>query len=173
MDKLEILKNVIGEPLYNKFMEAVGKKEGAAALAGMVAKEASVDETETTETAEVTETAETKTEQAGVDMKALADTLESKLQPILDLVTTVGTSVKGLDEARKADKADLVKRLDTVEATAKEAKKGVEELRGDQTRASNKERASRSDATVTNKEVQGPGADPENEFMTFLFNGRQ
>lgn len=169
MDKLGFLKSILGDELYGKFMDKVGEKEGTAAVVGMVAKE--VQETEKTET--TTE----KTEPVAIDLKALAEELGTKLQPLMDKVTA---AEKAQEEGRKvaADalatfQTALDTRLKEVEKGVKEAKDGVAELRGDQSRAATKNRASQSDSTVTTKDVEGPAKDPDNEFFSFLFGGQK
>ena len=174
MAKLDFLKNILGEELFTKFIGEVGQKEGAAALLGMVTKEATDAETEPAATPEPDKTVETP----GVDVKALADALETKLQPVLAELESFKAASAKLEElsAALADNktaADaLATRLAAVEKSVTETTNGLAELTGEKTRAKSR-RATESDTNVTDKEAAGPTADPKNEFMSFLFSGQK
>lgn len=172
MQKLEFLKTILGEGLYERFIESVGQKEGAAALIGMVTKETDAPAEEPPATPDPEkDTPETP----GVDIKALTDALTDKLQPVLAELTTLKNTVvelKAAQDTATAAVAGVENRLKVVETGVKEANAGVVELKGEKTRAQNR-RASESDGNVSTKEHESPAPDSDNSFAAFLFGGQK
>lgn len=168
MQKLELLKKVLGEDLFGRFIDAVGQKEGAAALIGMVTKE-----TDTEKETEATPEPEKETPVAPVvDLKALTEALGTQLQPLAADLSTLKQTVTDMKTAHDAETASLESRLKAMETGLKEANAGVVELKGEKTRAQNR-RPSESDKNVTDKEHGSPAADPDNAFAAFLFSGQK
>lgn len=196
-DKLGILKNIIGDELYNKVLDAVGKKEGEAEIAGLVNKEAKDAETEKGVMgkmhAQMDTAAEEKVEidpKTGkpVKPKDTAEKKEADEEPDEALVAIFTKVVSDANEplmtrlsaleasqaqAKKEFDEEIGKRFGAIEASIKEAKDGVTELLGDMPKGV--KRASEAARTATEKaqalgEKAGPAPDPDRYdfFADFL-----
>lgn len=165
-DKLKEFQDLVGDELYGKILNAVGQKEGTAAVVGMVAKEAkdSVDNVTTKETT-------TQTEAPVVDEKLIAAfevVVKAATEPLAAKITKLEHIM--VDRAKEGEVVE--KRFKDIEAGIQDAKSGVAELKGETTKAV-KTRASQSEKTVSKTEKAGPASDPQNDFMAFLLGNEQ
>lgn len=165
-DKLEEFKGLVGEDLYAKILNAVGEKEGTAAVVGMVAKEAKdsvVDKTDK----------ETEQTEAPVVDEKLTAAFEAVVKAATEPLAAKITELEHIMGQRAKESGDAVeKRFKELEAGIQEAKSGVAELKGETTKAV-KNRASQSETTVSATVKAGPAADPQNDFMAFLLGNEQ
>lgn len=166
MGKLDGLRKRVGNEFTDKLLHILGEKEVAALESGMTPKEEGATEAPTEPAGAIGSTA---------DVTALAGAFAEALKPIGLALEKMNTRLDGLDTEAKEIKvlSDKLVALDTtiksVEVTAKEAKDGVVELKGEQPGGAGF-RASQSGTTVTDKAVGEPAADPLNSWINdFMF----
>lgn len=175
MGKLDGLRVRIGDELTNKLVSLLDEKEAEALELGMTPKEKKEDESvaeeKTDEAAD--KSAETSTEDAGVDVTALAGEFAKALLPFGEQMKEVSEKVSAVEAATKeiATLKEAITKLqadlNTAAVAAKEAKDGVKELRGDLPKGQKRgHRASEDETNVTESKKEGPGPDPLSTFIS-------
>lgn len=176
MDKMGNLKEVLGDARFTEVLGALTEKEKTALGLGLTTKEDKVEDAADQTTAKTTE-AETQTEAVPttVDVAKLTEAIGHVLKPLADDVADLKTKVEmtAKDSKNLADLVVLVTSIQTklgeIETTAKVAKDGVAELKGDVSRSTAKSlRASEKDETVTTTQKETPMPDPQSHLGEFI-----